>query len=382
MSSEDQKHRSHLPMPNTGEERSDYLRCEGSGLEIPADRAIETTKGCPQCPDSPDRRRRLRRDQRLWRALPDTKHGKAGRGGIEVQPLPHHCAVLADAAGAADRPQPSFRRHGRHHRDCHRGAGLLLGAPQLDVAAGEDTETQRLFHRAIRQVPRSAGVGDESGRAVRRMADRRRRLRVLLRIHRRRGQPVVPDALRRHHARRAREDAGGGLSPGRGHDRQGHRLDRAAEESRAGQAVFHLLRAGGDARAAPRAERVGRQVQGQVRSGLGHVARGDLRPAEEAGRDPAGLPAHGAPQGDPVLGRDAGRIQAGASPRDGSVRGLHGIHGSPRRPAVRVIDEAGHRRRHAHLLHRRRQRRLRRRIAQRLLQRDELLQRSAGARDA
>jgi arylsulfatase len=46
------------------------------------------------------------------------------------------------------------------------GAGLLLGAPQLDVAAREDAETQRLFHRAIWQVPRSAGVGDESGRPV------------------------------------------------------------------------------------------------------------------------------------------------------------------------------------------------------------------------
>ena len=46
------------------------------------------------------------------------------------------------------------------------------------------------------------------------------------------------------------------------------------------------------------------------------------------------------------------------------------------------LEHARHRRRHAHLLHHRRQRRLRGGIAERLLQRDELLQRSAGARDA
>ena len=101
-------------------------------------------------------------------------------------------------------PQPPFRRHGRHHRDCHRCAGLLLGAAQLDVAAGEDAEAQRLLHRAVRQVPRGAGVGDESGWSVRRLADRRRRLRIFLRLHRRRGQPVVPDALRGHDARSSR----------------------------------------------------------------------------------------------------------------------------------------------------------------------------------
>ena len=124
------------------------------------------------------------------------------------------------------------------------------------------------------------------------------------------------------------------------------------------------------------------KYKGKFDQRLGQAARGDVRPPEEAGRHPGGLPAHGAPQGNPGVGRDAGRVQAGAAPRDGGVRGLHGVHRSPCRPAVRLTDQAGHRRRHAHLLHRRRQRRLRRRVAQRLLQRDELLQRPAGARDA
>ena len=44
-------------------------------------------------------------------------------GGLKLQPLPHHGAVCAHAAGAADRPQPPLGRHGRHHRDRDFGAG-------------------------------------------------------------------------------------------------------------------------------------------------------------------------------------------------------------------------------------------------------------------
>ena len=84
-------------------------------------------------------------------------------------------------------------------------------------------------HGAVRQVSRSPGVGDEPGRAVRRLAHGRRRLRVLLRIHRRRGQPVVSDALRGHHAGRAEEDARRGLPLHGRHDRQGDGLDWATE---------------------------------------------------------------------------------------------------------------------------------------------------------
>ena len=52
--------------------------------------------------------------------VPDAERREAGGGRAEVQPLPHHRAVLADAAGAADRAQPPLGRHGRHHRDRHR----------------------------------------------------------------------------------------------------------------------------------------------------------------------------------------------------------------------------------------------------------------------
>ena len=62
---------------------------------------------------------------------------------------------------------------------------------------------------------------------------------------------------------------------------------RSQQSLTPGQAVLHLLRHRRDACAAPRAEGVDRQVQGQVRRRLGQVSRGDLRAAEEAGHRPA-----------------------------------------------------------------------------------------------
>ena len=70
------------------------------------------------------------------------------------------------------------------------------------------------------------------------------------------------------------------------------------------QAVLRLLRAGRDARAAPRAAGVVGEVQGQVRPGLGRAARGDVRAPEGARRDPARRRADRPARGDPRLGRD------------------------------------------------------------------------------
>ena len=51
---------------------------------------------------------------------------------------------------------------------------------------------------------------------------------------------------------------------------------------------------------------------------------------------PADCQLTAAPQGDPGLGRHARGVQAGAAPRDGGLRRLHGIHRSPCRPAGRL----------------------------------------------
>ena len=76
--------------------------------------------------------------------------------------------------------------------------------------------------------------------------------------------------------------AGGGLPPhGRPH-RQGDRVHPGREGDRAGQAVLPLLLPGRRARPAPRAEGVGRQVQGQVRHGLRGLPRAGVRAPEGA----------------------------------------------------------------------------------------------------
>ena len=73
----------------------------------------------------------------------------------------------------------------------------------------------------------------------------------------------------------------------------------------------------------------------RLRPGLGPAARGDVRPPEGARRDPARGRADRAARGDPGLGRDRRRSQAGARPADGGLRRLHGAHRPSRRAAAR-----------------------------------------------
>ena len=141
--------------------------------------------------------------------------------------------------------------------------------PNTAAPLAETLEAQWLLDRAVRQVPRGAGMGDEPARALRLVADRRRGLRALLRVHRRRDEPVRARDLRRHDADRAGPDRGGGLPLYGRHDRPGDRLDPAAEGAHARQAVLRLLRAGRDACAASRAAGVVRQVQGPASTRAG-----------------------------------------------------------------------------------------------------------------
>ncbi len=88
-------------------------------------------------------------------------------------------------------------------------------------------------------------------------------------------------------------------------------LDAQASRLRARQAVPHVLGARRRARAAPRLQGMGRQVQGQVRRRLGCAARAHLRAPEGARLDSRGRQAHAA-------GRDA--WPRGTASRSRSVR--------------------------------------------------------------
>ena len=123
-----------------------------------------------------------------------------GEERAEAHSLSHDGAVLADAPGAAHRAESPLGEHGRRLRNRDLGARLHLGAAQEQGAARHDAQAEWLLDGAVRQVPRGAGLADEPARPVRPVAHRRRRIRVLLRLHRRRDQPVVSGHLRRHDA--------------------------------------------------------------------------------------------------------------------------------------------------------------------------------------
>ena len=126
---------------------------------------------------------------------------------------------------------------GRNHHSVGMGSitetatsapGQQLAAAEHQGAAGDDAEAERLLDGAVRQVPRGAGVAVVADGSVRRLAVGRRRVRDVLRLHRRREQPVGPGAVRRHDAGRAAGDAGGGLPPHRGPGRPRRRAGSAS----------------------------------------------------------------------------------------------------------------------------------------------------------
>ena len=211
MSSEEQKHRSHLPMPNT--ERRGLITYDAKDPEtkFPPIPQLRPPKGAPNV---------------LIVLIDDAGFGSSSAFGGPCQ-TPNAEKLAAGGlqynrfhTTALCSPTRQALLTGRNHHSTGMGCitEIASGAPGYSsvlpnnmFTAGSDAEAQRLQHRPVRQVPRSAGVGDESGRAIRRLADGRWRLRVFLRLHRRRGEPVVPDAVRGHYAGRSEEDARRGL---------------------------------------------------------------------------------------------------------------------------------------------------------------------------
>ena len=131
-----------------------------------------------------------------------------GRGRRPLQPLPRHGHLLADAGGAADRPQQPCRRLRLGRRVRRRLPGLLRhAAPRLRAAAA-DPARQRLQHGRLRQVAPDPRRAAGSGRTVRPLAHRLG-LRVLLRLPRRRRRPVGHGPRREpeDHRRRSRATA-------------------------------------------------------------------------------------------------------------------------------------------------------------------------------
>ena len=228
-------------------------------------------------------------------------HARAGHGH-HVQPLPRDGRVLADARGAAHRPQPAPRRL-RLRRRVPRALPRLLGQQAAVLRRlPAHPQGERLRHRRLRQVAPHAGQRAGRGGSVRPLAQVLG-LRPLVGLPQRRGRPVRPH----HHA--GRLDAGRPRGQGRRalllprrHHRQGGRV--AARGARPGHAeavdalLLHRLRPC----PAPRRQGVGGQVQGPVRRRLGRAARAHPGAAEGARHRAAGHRAHRAPRRLPRLG--------------------------------------------------------------------------------
>ena len=201
----------------------------------------------------------------------------------------------------------------------------------------------------------------------------RPRLRALLRLHGRRHAPVLPGPGLRQPPGAAAQDARGGLPPHRGSGRSRDRLHRRQQAGRARQAVLPLLLSGRDARAPPRAARLGRQVQGAVRRRLGRLPREGLPAPARARRGAAGDAALRARSRRRRMEGAARRREAALRPDDGGVRRIPRAHRSPHRTPARLPGQDRTARRHAHHAGER-QRRQRRGGAARLGQREPLLQ--------
>ena len=215
----------------------------------------------------------------------------------------HHSAGFGVISGAVDR----LPRLQQHHRQGQ-------GHDRADPAR------QRLFHVLVRQGSQHAGLHGQPGRPVRPVADRHG-LRVLLRLRRRRRQPVGAESVPQHDADLS-VPGQAGLEPRHGHGGRGHRLDDADASDRPEQADLHQVRARRDARAAPPDQGMGGQDQQDeaLRRGLEQGARADVREPEAARRDPEGREAVAVAEGraEGVGPADARRRRSSTSARSKS----------------------------------------------------------------
>ena len=125
------------------------------------------------------------------------------------------------------------------------------------------------------------------------------------------------------------------------------RVHRRRQAGRARQAVLHLLLHRRDARAAPGAARVDRQVQGHVRRRLGRLPREGLRKQLELGLLPPGTKLSGARSRRAGLEEPRRRREAALRAHDGGLRRLPRAHRPPDRPAARLPREDRPARQHA-----------------------------------
>ena len=292
---------------------------------------VKAPARAPERAHRADRRHGLRPVERLRRPDPHADGGAPGRRRAALQPVPHHGALLADPRGAADRPQPSHVQHGLDHGDGHGLPRADRAAPEQRGPAGRDAAAQRLTATAAfgkshetaawevspsgptDRWPTRSGfdkfygfIGGETNQWAPPLYD---------------GMTQVepPKDPNYHFMTDMTNQAIAWMQGG--------------EVAHAGQAVLHLLRPGRHARAAPRAQGMDRQVQGQVRPGLGQAPRRDAGPAEALGVVPPDTKLAPKPAAIKDWDNAERRREEALRPPDGGLRRLRRVRRLRDRPA-------------------------------------------------
>ena len=164
---------------------------------------VKAPAGCTERAHRADRRHGLRPVERLRRADPHADAASGWRkGGLRYNQF--HTTALCSPTRAALLTGRNHHvvQHGLDHGDGDRLPRPDRAAAEQRRAAGRDAAAQRLQHRRLRQVARDRRLGSQPVRPDRPLADPLG-LRQVLRLHRRRDQPVGPAHLRRHDHGRA-----------------------------------------------------------------------------------------------------------------------------------------------------------------------------------
>ena len=191
----------------------------------------------------------------------------------DVLAVAHDGAVLADALVLPDRPQPPPERlRVRSPRPRPGFPGYNSHIPPENATMADvlrDAGWSTFWVGKNHNIPVDEWT---MGSSKKRLAARPG-LRPLLRLHRRRDQPVVSRPRRGQPLRRPAVPARGRLPPVQGPRRQGARVHPRLQAVRARQALVPVVLPGRQPRAAPRAAGVHRQVQGRVRRRLRGLPR-------------------------------------------------------------------------------------------------------------
>ena len=178
--------------------------------------------------------------------------------GLTLHAVAHHRAVLADALVLPHRPQPPPERLRLHRGGATGFPGSNAHIPLENALAGRGAARATAGTRTGSARTTTCPVDECDMGASKRNWPLQPGLRPLLRLHRRRDQPVVSRPGRGQPLRRPAVPARGRLPPLQGPGRQGaSRFIRDSKQIDARQALVHVVLPGRQPRAAPRARRSG-----------------------------------------------------------------------------------------------------------------------------